>query len=637
MTRHQGNTDILPPGRTSLTRITLGSPGRAWLLNCTLAGLLFLLGMAGCTSKPPDDKGVVIIKDAPPIPRVQFKDITTQAGLKFTHVNGARAGKRLLPETMGSGVAFCDLDGDGKPDLLFVNSRPWPGFEDKDKPLPTLALYRNLGQGRFEDVTRAAGLDLALFGMGITVGDFDNDGRPDVFITGVGGNRLFRNVSDKNGLRFIDVTAKAGDLADANSWPAATGQAFLDHAGSVTFPASAAFLDYDNDGLLDLFVCNYVTWSPKFDYVPGFKVETLEKKVYGSPMLFPGAHCALYRNRGDGTFENVTARAGIEVHADDNPKGKPLGKALGVVVADLDQDGWPDIIVANDTERNFFFHNQRNGTFKEKGRPSGIAYVGARARGAMGIDRGEYRPEQWAIAIGNYAGEPNTFLRLDIPERLQFVDVALTEGLALPSRRPLKFGLFFFDFDLDGLLDLFTCNGHLEPLIDQIQIGEEYPQAAQLFWNSGGKRAFELVTEAQAGPDLFQKIVGRGCAFASLDGQGTLDIVMTQNDGPALLLKNQGGTGNHWVRLHLEGDGQRTNTSAIGARVILTAGGKKYHREITSARGYLSQSEFPITIGLGKTDKIDQVEIIWPGKNAGRQIIRDLAINQTHHVRQSAK
>jgi hypothetical protein len=563
-------------------------------------------------------------------PSVRFTDITAKAGIHFVHTNGG-FGKKLLPETMGSGVAFIDFDKDGHQDLLFVNSCYWPGHEDGSKPVPTLALYRNKGDGTFDDVTHEVGLAVTMYGMGVTVGDFDNDGWPDIFVTGVGGNRLFRNQDNgKGGRRFVDVTASAGDLAKG-----ATGlptHNFLDAADPIPFPSSAAFLDYDNDGLLDLFVCSYVTWSPRLDLIHGCTLKGAGR-AFCPPRAFQGANCFLFKNMGDGTFKDVSARAGIQVTGE---RGEPIGKSLGVAVCDVDGDGWPDIIVANDTVRNFFFHNQRDGTFKELGQAAGVAYAEGTARAGMGIDWAEYRPDRFGIAIGNFADEPITMLRLDDRRRLLFSDVALIEGLYGISRIVLKFGLFFFDFDLDGLLDLLTCNGHLEPDIHLVEPSQSYKQPVQLFWNSGGKRAFEPVPGEMAGPDLFKPIVGRGCAFADIDGDGYLDVVLTENGGPARLFKNQGGTGNHWIRLVLEGDGKRSNTSAIGALVTVSAGGKKQQRFVTSARGYLSQSELPLTFGLGKADKIDSVEIRWPGAPPGEvQVLSPPpAVDRVHQIRQ---
>jgi hypothetical protein len=588
----------------------------------------------GCTSKDtatstgPDITSAQGRKDVLKPPSVRFVDITAKANLHFTHTSGA-FGKKLLPETMGSGVAFIDFDKDGRQDLVFVNSCYWPGHEDKTKPVPTLALYRNKGDGTFEDVTEVCGLNITMYGMGVTVGDYDNDGWPDLFITGVGGCRLLHNEpNDKGGRHFVDVTASA---FDPMPWPGLPAGNFLDAEEPISFASSAAFLDYNNDGLLDLFVCNYVTWSPKIDLAHGCTLKGAGR-AFCPPKVFRGTNCQLFKNLGNGKFQDVSAAAGIQVSGE---SGEPIGKSLGVAVCDVDGDGWPDIIVANDTVRNFFFHNQRDGTFKERGQEAGVAYAEGAARAGMGIDWAEYRPGKFAVAIGNFADEPITLLRLDRPQTYLFSDVALIEGLYGPSRIVLKFGLFFFDFDLDGLLDLLTCNGHLEPDIKLVEPSQTYKQSVQLWWNSGGKRTYELVGPEFAGTDLFQPIVGRGCAFADIDGDGYLDVVVTENGGPARLFKNQGGTGNHWVRLVLEGDGKRSNKSAIGAHVTLTAGGKVQHRFVTSARGYLSQSELPLTFGLGKADKIDRVEIRWPGAPPGEvQVLDPPAVDRMHHVMQ---
>jgi prepilin-type processing-associated H-X9-DG protein len=559
---------------------------------------------------------------------VRFTDITRSAGLRFRHTNGA-FGQKLLPETLGSGVAFVDFDNDGKPDLLFVNSCPWPGRQPEGQSVPTLALYRNKGDGTFEDVTEPCGLAVSFYGLGVTVGDYDNDGWPDLFITGVGGNHLFHNESDgRGGRRFRDVTAQAG-VGGPGGWP--TAGDFLKWDRPVSVSNSAAFLDYDGDGLLDLFVCNYITWSPERDLAQPFQLAGLER-AYGPPTAFEGAQCLLYRNLGGGRFEDVSERAGIHVT---DRRGHAVGKSLGVLVCDVDDDGWPDILVANDTVRNFLFHNKGDGTFEEIGERAGVAYADGHARGAMGIDGAEYRPGRFAVVIGNFANEPDTLLRLDNPARLWFSDVALAEGVAGPSRPLLKFGAFFFDYDLDGRPDLLTCNGHLEPEIRRVQAGQTYRQPVQLFWNTGRTPCFEPVTPERAGADLFRPLAGRGCAFADIDGDGYLDVVLTENGGPARLLRNEGGTGHHWVRLVLEGDGQRSNRSAIGARVTLEAGGLVQRRQVQSARGYLSQSELPLTFGLGSVARVDRVTIRWPGKAGGTQVLTDLAVDRVHHIRQA--
>jgi hypothetical protein len=481
--------------------------------------------------------------------------------------------------------------------------------------------------------------------MGVTVGDYDNDGWPDLFITGVGGNRLFHNEPVKEGdptkgRRFRDVTATAG-VGGPGGWPDKLPGDFLKYDKPLCWSTSAAFLDFDGDGLLDLFVCNYVTWSPDDDIKLGFKLVG-HGRAYGRPTEFEGAQCFLYRNRGDGTFEDVSAKAGIQVFekegTEEGARLRNVGKSLGVIVCDVDDDGWPDIVVGNDTVRNFFFHNVPgpDGTrrFVEKGHFSGVAYAEGKARGAMGVDWApDYRPGLSALAIGNFANEPDTFLCLEDPRRLQFSDMALAEGIAGPSRELLKFGLFFFDYDLDGRLDLLTCNGHLEPEITKVQASQHYEQPVQLFWNTGQQpRGFEPVTPEKAGSDLFRPLVGRGCAFLDMDGDGHLDVVLVANGGEARLLHNEGKTGHHWVRLKLQGDGKRSNRSAIGARVRLEAGGKVQRGEVVSGRGYLSQSELVLTFGLGTVTKIDRVTIQWPGANPGPPLVLENLGIDTEHV-----
>lgn len=565
------------------------------------------------------------------LPKVKFTNITSSAGVDFRHTNGA-FGKKLLPETMGSGVVFFDYDNDGKQDVLLVNSCWWPGYEDKQNPHPIQALYRNLGHDKFENITKKAGLDLTMYGMGATAGDIDNDGFTDLFITALGGNHLFHNQPDgKGGRKFVDITSRSSGMAPDGAW--ATDGDFLKRDAVMDFPSSAAFFDYNNDGLLDLFVCNYVTWSPGFDLSQGFTIKGAGR-AYGPPRAFKGNFCQLFKNAGAGSFVDVSAEAGIRVTGE---LGERVGKSLGVVICDPDDDGWPDVIVANDTVRNFFFHNRGDGTFEERGQRSGIGYPAAQPRGAMGIDFGEYREGQYGIIIGNFANEPDTLLRLDFPKRLGFSDVAAIEGVGGPSQIMLVFGLFWFDFDLDGRLDLLTCNGHLEPDIHLAQPGQTYKQPPQLFWNTGTPRAFEPLSAKEVGPDLLEPMVGRSCAFADIDGDGDLDVVLTANGGRARLLRNEGGTGHHWVRLVLEGDGKKTNRSAIGARIVLTASGKKYRSHVTSARGYLSQSELPVTFGLGKTKKIDRLEIYWPGTDRRPQVLTNLEVDRSHHIHQEAK
>ena len=525
------------------------------------------------------------------IPSVRFTDITASSGIKFTHFNGAE-GDKLLPETMGGGVAFFDFDGDGDQDLLFVNSTDWPWAKRPAKARTTSELYRNDGTGRFEDVTAGSGLDVPLYGMGAATGDFDNDGRVDVFLTGVGACRLFHN--EGNG-KFADVTSQAGVGGTADDWS-----------------TSAAWLDFDNDGDLDLFVCRYVRWSRAIDLEVGYKFDGIAR-AYGPPMNFEGTFPALYRNEGKGRFTDVSSPSGVQVK---NPStGRPLAKALAVAPVDVDNDGWIDIVVANDTVQNFLFRNQRDGTFQEIGSRSGIAFDAyGMARGAMGIDAARFRnDEALGIAIGNFANEMNA-LYVSQRDALMFADEAITEGVGPASRLLLKFGLFFFDYDLDGRMDVLTANGHLEEEIQRFQQSQRYRQPAQLFWNRGAAQGsgFAAVPPEKAGEDLFKPLVGRGSAYADIDGDGDLDVVLTQIGGSPLLIRNDQALKHRWLRLKLVGT--KSNRDGIGAWIKVRVGQQVISRQVMAAKSYLSQSELPVTIGLGAADKVDDLTVIWPGR-----------------------
>lgn len=518
-----------------------------------------------------------------------FTDITASAGINFVHHNGAY-GDKLLPETMGGGVAFFDYDNDGDQDLLFINSTYWPGHLPENAPPTPMALYRNDGQGRFQETTPGSGLDFSCYGMGVAIGDYDNDGLSDVFITAVGGNHLFHN--EGRG-KFREVTASAGVGGQPDGWSTGT-----------------CWVDYNNDGKLDLFVCNYIRWSIEQDLAASYELPIIGR-AYGPPRNFQGVYPYLYRNDGQGRFTDVSTRAGLQIK--DLATGLPMAKSLAVAPVDVDNDGWIDLVVANDTVPNFLFHNQGDGTFKEIGTFSGVAYDAyGLVRGAMGIDSARFRnDDNLGIAIGNYANEMNA-LYVSQRDSLLFADEASKEGVGPASQKLLKFGLFFFDYDLDGRLDVLTANGHLEPEIHRMGSGQEYRQPAQLFWNRGNQQGmgFVPVPPEKCGPDLLTPIVGRGSAFADIDGDGDLDVVLTQIGAPPLLLRNDQNLNHHWIRLKLVG--VKSNRDAVGAWILARAGGHTLPRQVMPTRSYLSQSELPVTIGLGHARKIDSVEILWP-------------------------
>ncbi len=587
--------------------------GAAFLILALAVGAaLYGLNRKPAAQAPPAMRlGAPLLKAEPiaDIPMAAFTDITANAGIDFVHHNGAY-GQKLLPETMGGGVAFLDYDNDGLPDLLFVNSCDWPWRTSSNHPQPTMALYHNEGAGRFRNATAGSGLDVSFYGMGVAVGDYDNDGWVDVFISGVGENRLFHNLG--NGA-FADVTAQTGVGGTPDQWS-----------------TSCAWIDYNNDGLLDLFICNYVRWSKEIDLEVGYKLVGIGR-AYGQPTNFEGAFPQLYRNDGHGHFTEVSAESGVQIR---NPAtGVPAAKSLGVAPVDLDGDGWIDLVIANDTVPNFVFHNQSNGTFQEVGALTSIAYdSNGLTRGAMGIDSGWFRNDSaLGIVIGNFANEMTAlYVSQPAPDRSGlplFTDEAITEGIGPASRLRLKFGIFFFDYDLDGRLDVLTANGHLEEEISKIQQSQHYAQPAQLFWNAGPAPTgcFVSVPAEKCGKDLFTPLVGRGSAYADIDGDGDLDVVLTQVGGRPLLLRNDQQLNHHWLRLKLVG--RKSNRDAIGAWVRVRIGDEVLSRQVMPTRGYLSQSELPITIGLGNRDHFDSLEVVWPGGATQKVVPSQVLLN----------
>ncbi len=587
-----------------------------------VVGVVFLFWWSGRKNQPGESKTDLNAPELPravaEVPTVKFTDTTAEAGIKFTHVNGAY-GDKLLPETMGGGVAFFDFDSDGAADLLFVSGREWPwhqakaesGKQKAEMPSGTVTLYRNDRRGKFTDVTAGSGLDASFYGTGVAVGDYDNDGRVDVLVTGVGENHLFRNLG---GGKFEDVSARAGLANEPTRWS-----------------TSAAFVDYDNDGRLDLFICNYVKWSREIDQGVNYTLAGIGR-AYGPPLNFEGSFPLLYHNEGGGKFRDVSRAAGLQIT--NAATGAPIAKSLGVAPVDLNNDGWIDFVVANDQVQNFVFSNRHNGTFAEVGAQSGVAFDPyGLARGAMGIDSARFRNDHaLGIAIGNFANEPNA-LYVAQNDSLLFADEAITEGLGPASRQLLKFGLFFFDYDLDGRLDVLTANGHIEEEISKIQKSQSYRQPAQLFWNVSSRKgaAFVPVPPEKAGADLFKPIVGRGSAYADMDGDGDLDVVLTQIAGPPLLLRNDQKLGHHWLRLKLIGT--KSNRDAIGAWVKVRVDGRTLAQQVMPAKGYLSQSESVLTFGLGAATRVAAVEITWPGGAVQKvATLRSDAVNVVRQV-----
>jgi len=509
---------------------------------------------------------------------IQFADGTAYAGITFRHNSGAY-GRKYLPETMGSGLAVFDFDNDGWPDIFFANGTNWPGHPG---PPTYSALYRNDRDGTFTDVTKAAGLAVPMFAIGVTAGDYDNDGWKDLYVTAIGGNHLFRNLG--NGT-FADVTATSGTR------------------GPGTFGTSAMFFDYDRDGYLDIVVANYVTWTIDKDLFCTLDGKT---KSYCTPESYRGESPTLFHNRGDGTFEDVTRKAGLF---------DPTSKALGVAFIDHDGDGWPDFVLANDTQPNKLYRNNQDGTFTDVGTTAGIAFgeTGV-ARAGMGVDAGDYsgsgRP---SLLIGNFANEMIGLYHNE--GNGLYVDEAPASAVGRASMLTLAFGIFFFDYDLDGRLDIFAGNGHVADDINAVQPRVTHAQRPHVFRNLGERR-FEPVS-ATLGPALQQAIVARGAAFGDLDNDGDLDVVVSTNNGPAKLFRNDGGNRNRFVRVKTIGT--KSNRDGIGARVTVTlAGGAKEWQYVHTGSSYCSQSDTALTFGLGAQQRVESIEVEWPSGQVDR-------------------
>jgi len=528
--------------------------------------------MAGLASvsQLPLLRALVAVAETSASPGFRFADVTSSAGIQFQHNSGAFGGK-FLPETLGSGCAFLDYDRDGWQDILLINGMDWPGHKQRRS---TLRLYHNNGNGTFTDVTSRAGLDVELYGMGVAVGDYDNDGFPDILVTCVGQNRLFHNTGKGT---FTDVTNASG-LGKRSA-----------------FSTSALWFDYDRDGLLDLFVCNYVKWSPEHDV---FCSLDGKHKSYCTPEAYRGETCWLFHNRGNGTFEDVTASSGIFDSS---------SKSLGVAMLDDDHEGWPDLLVANDTQPNKLYRNQRNNTFKDAAVEAGLAFSSeGKARAGMGLDVGDFKNSgRSGVAITNFDNEMTGLYEFS---GKTYEDIAAQAGVGLASKNSLGFGCTFLDANLDGWLDLAVANGHIDETVRNIRGNVGYAQPPLLFLNNG-KGSFRDIA-GEVGGRFEQPKVGRGLAFADFDRDGDLDLLLTTNNGPAYLYRNDQLAGNRSIRFRLIGT--KSNRDAIGATIRIFSNGLIQSRLVKSGSSYLSQSELPVTFGLEKRDRVDRAVISWP-------------------------
>jgi hypothetical protein len=572
-----------------------------------MAPLLALAAwLPGCRSALPDVEAV-----SGPAP-VQFVDVSEAAGVTFRHHTGA-FGKKYMPESTGSGCAFFDADGDGRLDLLAINGTDWPGPR---RGRYRSVLYRNAGRvpgeagwRTFTDATASSGLPADVYGMGAAVADYDNDGDDDLYLTCLGPNHLLRNRGD--GV-FVDVTAAAG-VAGA---PVAPGGL------RWKWSSSAAWVDYDRDGHLDLFVCNYVRWSPATDV---FCPNARGQKAYCAPTSYAGVPCTLYRNRGDGSFADVSRETGIAAHT---------GKSLGVAVADVNGDGWPDLVVANDMTPNFLFLNRMGRRFEEVGTEWGIGIAETgRAKAGMGIDAADWQNSgRPGFLIGNFAKEGLSLFAPEEPEPGAshedgaFVDVTYALGMGEPSLLVLTFGLFFFDYDLDGWKDALIGNGHIDDTAEGSQI--TYRQRPLLFRNEAGRRFREVGLDS--GAALARPMVVRGCAYGDYDGDGDLDVALLWNGHGLVLWRNDGGNANRWIGFHLVG--HRSNRAGLGARLRVTAGDLTVTETVRSGSSYLSASQRDPVVGLGGRTRADVVEVEWPSGRVDRHT--QLAANRYHVLRE---
>ncbi len=637
-------------GKARRKKVVFSRAWRHWALGA-LAALPVCGALIYFLSRPPQDRGESASRNDT-LPKISLADITADSGITFRHINGAR-GDKLLPETMGGGGAFLDFDGDGLQDLFFVQSGNWPdspmGTDRTARKPSQCVLMKNLGQGKFAPVENAAGAALpGFFGMGVAVGDFDNDGWSDLAVSGLGGVRLLHNEPAATGRQFVEITRESG--LPYSPLPGGTYADFRKHAKPISFATSITWIDWDLDGKLDLAWGEYLTWSPAEDLAADARLAGTTLRAYAPPTAFSGAKVNLWRNRGSGRFLDSGPDSGLIVREkrDDKPQGVLVGKTLGILATDLDGDGWPDLLASNDMARNFLFHNQPgpSGTrhYVERGLETGFAYAEGPPRAGMGIDEGYYAPGHRAVVVVNYAGEPDSFFDLrsrnsrvgsaEGTSGFGFSEKARSVGIAIPSREWLKFGALFLDLDLDSHPDLLTTSGHLEPDIAQARKGQSYAQPPQFFHNDSqypGK--FQSWTSAHLGKAMFEPMVGRGCAQSDLNGDGRPGFVMFANGGEPRLM-HAPSSENHWIRLVIQGDGTTTNRDAQGAMVKVEAEGKTQIFRVGGARSYLSQSELPLTVGLGKGTRVNKIEVRFPSLSQAIQTWTDLENGKTWRLEQ---